>query len=693
MAITSSDVTSGPSPTNGAATTFSFNFRLAAYGDVSAADQIKVILVTTATGAETVLTEGVNAGQFSLSLNGDQDSAPGGSIETVTTYPSGYSIYIRLKPSFTQQTELSNQGPLNAQTIEDQFDQTTRQILDLNDRLRRSPVLGVQAGENFDGEISGTLTAGYAPIVKPDLSGFQLGAPASVAVSSAMTPAVQAATTNEGLAALNGVLEVATKAALSALTGGVVSAVIVRGRSAAGDGYEGVFHWRSGNQSANVTADPAGALWVAPDAASTGSSGAWQRMYNGPIEVRWFAPTADGTTDDLTPLTRFLNSVMASTHRRGTLDNKIYAISGALPNINVNGVDIRGVGPSSNHDVGSASSAHIKAITNTGFTMLTVAPTSGAGNQRLDGINLSGITFNANSQAAKGLVVQSIMRSNIDVTVLEATNTGMELGVVATLGEARDIQRNTFRYVGRQYSNAVASLRLTGDSTANTSFNVFELVDVNHYNAVAIISENADNNVWRDVRVYRAAGGSATNSIEWRGGSTSAVSTRGEFFYQLSTTVAAIAKGTGTYTVGAQNIIIDHLDTDNGTPTPTEETGASIVHKAWRTYTPTVGSFSGTITSASATGRYRRLGRKVEVSVVVTITTNGTGGTELTATLPITAGANNIAGYAGRENLLTGMFVSGYTGNGGTTIRMRQADGTYPGADGYVITMSGSYET
>lgn len=203
MSIGSTDITAGPYTTNGSTTNFSFSFRVADYGDTEAEDQVKVVLVTIATGAETVLTRGVNAGQYTVAVNSDQDSSPGGSITTITTYASGYYIYVRLNPVFTQQTELQNQGAYNAETVEGQFDQHARQILDLRDKVRRIPRLGLQAGESFDGEVTGTPVAGYGFYVNNDLSGFYLGAPSSVAVSSAMTSVVQAEDFDEAMELLD----------------------------------------------------------------------------------------------------------------------------------------------------------------------------------------------------------------------------------------------------------------------------------------------------------------------------------------------------------------------------------------------------------------------------------------------------------------------------------------------------------
>ena len=53
--------------------------------------------------------------------------------------------------------------------------------------------------------------------------------------------------------------------------------------------------FRTGDQSANVTADAQSGIWAAPNSDSTGASGAWQRMYAGPVEVQWYG-TGTGAT-------------------------------------------------------------------------------------------------------------------------------------------------------------------------------------------------------------------------------------------------------------------------------------------------------------------------------------------------------------------------------------------------------------
>ncbi len=97
---------------------------------------------------------------------------------------------------------------------------------------------------------------------------------------------------------VTGTPNVDTKAALSALdVSGFTATTIydVKGRATTGDGYEGRFRWVTTDQSANVTIDTEGGVWVAPASASTGASGAWKRMYLGNLMLQWFISTDDDT--------------------------------------------------------------------------------------------------------------------------------------------------------------------------------------------------------------------------------------------------------------------------------------------------------------------------------------------------------------------------------------------------------------
>jgi hypothetical protein len=68
-----------------------------------------------------------------------------------------------------------------------------------------------------------------------------------------------------------------------------------------------LFRWSSANLSASVTADTTFAVFVPPNAASTGASGAWVRVYDGRLNAFWFGALGDGTTDDKTALQAWLD--------------------------------------------------------------------------------------------------------------------------------------------------------------------------------------------------------------------------------------------------------------------------------------------------------------------------------------------------------------------------------------------------
>lgn len=98
--------------------------------------------------------------------------------------------------------------------------------------------------------------------------------------------------------------KVGTLAELKALTASdrsAVKSVYVEGRTAAGDGYEGVFYWLAGDQSANplVLADTLEGVFVKPTVPGDGAGGVWVRQNVERLSALWFGATRDnGTADD-----------------------------------------------------------------------------------------------------------------------------------------------------------------------------------------------------------------------------------------------------------------------------------------------------------------------------------------------------------------------------------------------------------
>ena len=104
----------------------------------------------------------------------------------------------------------------------------------------------------------------------------------------------------------------------------------------------------------------------------------------------------------------------------------------------------------------------------------------------------------------------------------------------------------------------------------------------------------------------------------------------------------------------------------------------------------TVTSITGTLTSASVTALYTRVGRSVLISGTVTITNNGTGGGGLNvAGLPFTPNGN--ACGVGREAVNNGATCAFMVSGGSTTMTVQKYDNTYPVATGSTIQFSVSY--
>jgi|GEM_PF-3861131 len=423
------------------------------------------------------------------------------------------------------------------------------------------------------------------------------------------------------------------------------------------------------------------------------------------VSVLDFGAVGDGVTDDTVALTNFFNSAIARPGVEHRLFAKTYAVSSVMPTINVSDVWITGEGAMI-HDTGTLITGTVlKWIGALGTVgpFVRISSVSGAGNQRVSNVQFKGIGLDCNSGAINyGLELLSVWSCDIDVAVANAGFTGFNATVVAALGEAKDVQRNKLRLQLRQIE-APGGFGFTagGDATGNFSKN--ELwIDVQHYNQTAIYLVNTDNNDWWFTRTYKPPAGTAVEAIACLGGPTLAQRVRAERFWHLSSNLPLRAYGTGTYAVAAQTINIYNLDVENGTPNPTVDTGATVFWKKdtsalpdtpWITYTPTVSTSVGTITTSSASGAYIRRGNIVYLKAQITITTNGTGAGILKFTVPIASAGLLPNLFVGKERAVTGKAVAGFLDGGAQTIvDLQLYDGTYPGADGHVINVSGFYQ-
>ncbi len=111
----------------------------------------------------------------------------------------------------------------------------------------------------------------------------------------------------------------------------------------------------------------------------------------------------------------------------------------------------------------------------------------------------------------------------------------------------------------------------------------------------------------------------------------------------------------------------------------------------WFAYAPTVTSGSGTLTTASATGKFSLKGEMCHLQVAATITNKGTGGTDVRVTMPISAstGVGTVAGVGSSYNTFITLAVN-LTGSG--LLNIRKYDGTFYADNGQVLNAALTYQ-
>ena len=129
MTISSTVRIAGPFTGNGVTTTFPFTYKV-----FSAAD-VQVIRLTISTGVETTLTIVTD---YNITLNGNQNSNPGGSIVLVTPLLALYTLTATSNIANLQPTDLTNQGGFYPEVITDALDRATIQIQQIGDDVTRS---------------------------------------------------------------------------------------------------------------------------------------------------------------------------------------------------------------------------------------------------------------------------------------------------------------------------------------------------------------------------------------------------------------------------------------------------------------------------------------------------------------------------------------------------------------------------
>lgn len=170
MTISSTTRKAGPFTGNGVQTVFAFAFKVFQASDV---------LVTTAASsgaAETTATLGTD---YTVSLNGDQDAAPGGSITLTAPLANNAVMVISSNVDSLQSTVVTNAGGFFPAVFNAVFDKLTILVQQLAEKVGRSLTVAITSGANVSLTIPVTPSAvlqwnaagtALTAITLPDLS-------------------------------------------------------------------------------------------------------------------------------------------------------------------------------------------------------------------------------------------------------------------------------------------------------------------------------------------------------------------------------------------------------------------------------------------------------------------------------------------------------------------------------------------
>jgi len=174
MTISSQTRIAGPFTGNGITTTFPFAFK------VFSVDEVDVVVGTD--GVESTPT--INS-DYTVTLNADQNTNPGGSINTTTPLAVSSVLVITSSVELLQPVDLTNQGGFYPSVINDEFDRLTIITQQLQEQLGRSLQVSLTSGvipTDYLGECE--LSASNAAASAADAAAAELAAEAAASVLS-----------------------------------------------------------------------------------------------------------------------------------------------------------------------------------------------------------------------------------------------------------------------------------------------------------------------------------------------------------------------------------------------------------------------------------------------------------------------------------------------------------------------------
>ena len=190
MSISSTNRKAGPYTGNGVTTALPFSFKVFSAADV-------LVVRTDLAGAESDL---ALTTQYTVSLNADQDSNPGGTINLVTPAATDYLTTITSQVADLQPLTLTNAGGFYPKVINDALDRLTIMVQQIAEQVSRAVKVGISAATSPDQ----LLAAIYAAVSSAVSSASSAGSSATAAAGYESDAASSAAAAAASAASVDG---------------------------------------------------------------------------------------------------------------------------------------------------------------------------------------------------------------------------------------------------------------------------------------------------------------------------------------------------------------------------------------------------------------------------------------------------------------------------------------------------------